>query len=297
MHNLISGRSRVSRTSRAATNLGIGLTLLTLAGCDLINPDEQVPAYLSIAPYVYSPGTDGPPTANPASSFIYVDNQLLGVFDLPAKVPVLRAGEVSVRLVPAIYPDGQRGTRVVYPFYTDYAFKPTITPGQTLRVMPPVTYSTVARLPFEISENFDQSTSTSFTVSAVPSAPYVLESGVDLNGQKVGRVQGIPGKNDVFFLESVWEDPLPNRGAPVYLELDYRTTMPFQVGVKYNNGFVSDLTVYPNSEWTKLYVNLTDEVSRFNNDMAEFKIYFQGFPTGSAGDFFAFDNVRLIRPQ
>ncbi len=285
---------------RAVASWCAGGTLLVLGSCDLINPDEQAPAYLRVAPFAYSPAVPGSPaTATVSSAFVYANNLLLGVFELPAKIPVLQQGSVSLRLVPAIIPDGQRGTRITYPFYTSYSLTTTLQPEATVRVNPTTSFDvTATELPSFVQDDFtiDDNVSRAFTL--ISNGGYRQEAAVDdTSRQGVGRVVGIAGKTDVFFLQSVWQGILPNGGAPVYLEMDYRSTMPFQVGVKYGANDASDLTVFPTRTWTKLYVNLTDEVSGVNNASTEFQIFIKGFPTGAANDFFAFDNVRLIRPR
>lgn len=306
MYHLFAGARAGARPGlRVALASLAALTLLAVSGCNLINPDEAVPAYLSIAQPVYAPAPGDPAAAaasvNVVSAFVYASDLFIGVFDLPAKVPVLQAGDVSVRVAPAIYPDGQRATRVVYPFYKDLKTRVRLVPGQVLPVAPAVAYNpATTHLPFDIEEEFAPDVP-AFTLSSLASAPYTLEAGVadDAAHPQVGRVRGITGRTDVFFLESVWKGPLPGRSAPVYLELDCRSTMPFQVGLTYNSDRVGDLTVYPSDHWTKLYVNLSEEIGRIHttNASAQLSIYIEGFPTGVAGDFFAVDNIRLVRPK
>ena len=300
MQNLFSGNGRVCRTLRAVAGRSATLALLAVGGCDIINPDEQVPAYLRVAPFAYSAGVPGSPaTANATAAFVYANNLLLGVFELPAKIPVLQQGEIRLRFVPAIYPDGQRGTRVTYPYYTPYSLTAVLEPAATVRIAPTTGFDAArVELPSLVQDDFtvDDALSRAFTVGSV--AGYRQEAAVDDTFRLgVGRVRGIEGKTDVFLLQSIWQGLLPNRGAVIYLELDYRSTMPFQVGVKHGNNFATDLTVYPSRTWTKLYVNLTQEVSSVDNASTEFRVFIQGFPTGAANDFFAFDNVRLIRPK
>ena len=315
MSHLFSGFRWLCRLGSCGTVLGAGLSRgllgLAIGGCNLINPDEQVPAYVRIESFAYIPGVaGGPDTYDIASAFVFADNQLLGVFDLPAKVPVLREGPVKLKVEPAIYADGQRGTRVVYPFYTSYSSTSVLTAGTALRLDPATSFTTSAtsstisvQTPFDVADDFTTVTGDrAFTL--LSSASYQQEAAVvDTFRTGVGRVQGVEGKTDVFFLESRWKGTLPQKGAAVYLELDYRSTMPFQVGVQYGlpnfpfTGEAADLTVFPKREWTKLYVNLTDEVSRVNNLAYHFQVFIKGYPTGKAKDFLAFDNVRLVRPK
>ena len=62
---------------------------------------------------------------------------------------------------------------------------------------------------------------------------------------------------------------LPQAGAPVYLELDYKCNIQFLIGVYINPPASSDLPVIPKDllwinkkeEWNKIYVNLTSTIS------------------------------------
>ncbi len=286
---------------------------LLLGGCDLINPAEDVPTYLQLAPFSYTPGVMGAPvTADLPAAKVYANGLLIGIFDLPAKVPVLAAGNVPVRIVPAIIIDGQRATRYEYPFYTDVKQTLELVPGATTRLALPVSFNERAiQTDFDVSDDFDNAADLRDFGSPRSTLPagtnYVLEAGVTEGGRSgVGRVKGLPNRTENFLLESIWKGALPQRGAAVYLELDYYSTMEFRVGVSAGltsqptsiRSYRADLTVLPKREWTKLYVNLTEEVSGVNNPTgADFQVFIQGFPTGAATDVLALDNVRLVRPK
>jgi hypothetical protein len=314
MENIQSKRGRVSRLtqSRKLSVLCVAaLLLMNIGGCDLINPDEQIPAYLQLDRYAFTPGVSGGPvTGTPPSAVVYANGLLIGIFDLPAKVPILASGIVDIRIEPAIIPDGQRATRVTYPFYTDYKQKLNLTSGEVTRVPLATTFKEQAiQLPFVVKDDFDDNGSRAFVVSSTVTPKYELESAVrDAPvgwGGGYGRVKGFEGRQDAFILESDWRGFLPQKGKAVYLELDYRSNIQFAVGVASalstqtnpSRNYRADLTVFPKSEWTKLYVNLTEEVSRVNNDAYDFKIYLQGVPTGDKDDYLAIDNVRLIYPK
>lgn len=295
--------------------------MLLLAGCDLINPDEQIPAYLRIEPFAYTPGmTDGPITSQVSDAWVYVDSKLLGVFELPVTIPVLHAGPTKVDILPGIYADGQKGARLIYPFYKQLATTINFVPKQITPLTPPTSFDDAITHQFnEVNEDFNSSTpgAVKFDLNAATGVGYQLQTNVradpaglqlqipaDFGG--VGLVQGISGKTDVFYLDSQFYGFLPQRGAPVYLELDYRSSMPFKVGVAWNTtnnaqgaNFTrnADLTLFAKPEWTKLYVNLTDEISYVNNSAAKFKLFIQGLPNGDAGQYLAIDNVRLVRKK
>lgn len=295
------------------------LALLALlgTGCNLINPDEPIPAYLRIEKFDYTPAAGAPLTSNATDAWVYVDSKFLGAFELPVTVPVLKSGPTPVTVLPGIYADGQKGARLIYPFYSKLITTINFVPKETTRLTPPLAFDpTVTHAFDEVSEDFTTDNDPAFVLKSVNS-DYRLRPNVrtDPSGLSlqipaafggVGLVQGIAGRNDVFFLDSRFYNFLPQKGAPVYLELDYRSTMPFQVGIAWSTSPTqtganltrsSELTVFPKEEWTKLYVNLTDEISYVNNPAAKFVIYLEGFPTTDAGQYLAIDNVRLVRDK
>ena len=60
-----------------------------ITACDIINPEEDIPAYIEILPYEYSPESGGSSSTKITDGWIYVDGEFLGAFNLPSTIPVL----------------------------------------------------------------------------------------------------------------------------------------------------------------------------------------------------------------
>lgn len=311
---LISACLRTLQASRAGWRWGLAvlpalplLLPLLLGGCNLINPAEPVPAYVHIRPFRYVPGiADAPATQYALDATVYANNQLLGTFDLPATIPVLASGTTQITVYPSIFADGQRTLRFPYPFYAGQDLALDLKPGQTTRIEPTLAYT--ARTQFAFKADFQSVNALVFSLTPVSRPRYQLlindsdslAGSLRGSGGKVGLVLGRRDTTTSFFLESDFNGTLPQRGRPVYAELDYRATMAFRVGVIYapDGGApvrVADLTVYPKREWTKLYVSLIDEVSNVNLPATLFRLSIEGLPTGAPGEYLALDNVRLVR--
>ncbi len=301
---------RVGGWRGRAVLLALPLLLPLLGGCNLINPAEPVPAYLHIRPFQYVPGVaDAPATQYALDATVYANNLLLGTFDLPATIPVLASGATQITVYPSIFADGQRTLRFPYPFYAGLDLPLDLKPGQTTRIEPTLAYT--ARTQFAFKADFQSANALGFSLTPVGRPRYqLLVTDADSlagslrgSGGKVGLVLGRRDTTTSFFLESDFNGTLPQRGRPVYAELDYRCTMAFRVGVVYTPDGggapvrVADLTVYPKREWTKLYVSLIDEVSNVNLPATLFRLSIEGLPTGAPGEYLALDNVRLVREQ
>lgn len=287
-----------------------GLTLLAGAGCELINPAEDVPAYLHLPRIAYSPGDpQATITGDPRDAWVYVNDKLLGTFELPATVPVLASGDTKVNVYPGVIVDGRPGVRFIYPFYSATERRVTLTPGQTTE-FPVATSVDPAKTDFYVATDFQDPGSLGFRqptslngvqyeLLPVDVAPDDSLYFAGANG-RIGVVPGQVGKEEPFYMESDFIGTLPQRGKGVYAELNYRATMPFQVGISWRvtaSGTPNrdaQLTVFPKRTWTKLYVDLTDEVSYVNNPAALFRLTIIGVPSGAAGEYVALDNVRLL---
>ena len=55
--------------------------------------------------------------ANITDAWVTMDGINLGVFELPAQIPILDEGEHNFRISPGIKENGMSATRMIYPFY------------------------------------------------------------------------------------------------------------------------------------------------------------------------------------
>ena len=78
-----------------------------------------MPAYIKIDTIkldTYYP-EQGSKSANITDAWVYVNDNLVGVFELPALLPVLHRGPNKLQIYPGIKLNGISSTRVPYPFY------------------------------------------------------------------------------------------------------------------------------------------------------------------------------------
>ena len=87
--------------------------LLLLSSCELINPEEDTPAFIKIDNFDY---TDVG-TAKIVDAGVYIDNDLQGIYPIPNTIPVLKQGNHSVYIAPGIKENGISASRTNYPFY------------------------------------------------------------------------------------------------------------------------------------------------------------------------------------
>ena len=133
----------------------------------------------------------------------------------------------------------------------------TFTPGQITTITPTVTYRSSAT--FEWREDFESAGHTfNDTLTA---AGIVQVTDEVFEGNKSGHIHL---NTDTFACE-VRSNPVlnvPTNGNPVFLEMNYKCTHSFNIGIVKSSGehYVS-LVVNKSDTWKKIYINLTSEIN------------------------------------
>ena len=72
------------------------ILFLLFAGCSLTDSDQPIPSYLVVNEVSVSTlPAQGAPTHKITDLWVYADNQLIGVFEIPARIPILVNGETT----------------------------------------------------------------------------------------------------------------------------------------------------------------------------------------------------------
>jgi len=112
------------------------LIVLVLTSCQKEDTDD-IPTYLKINNVALNEGST---TSNITDAWVYVNDQLQGVYELPAKFPVLEEEIQNVRIKAGIKVNGIASGRIAYPFYSSYYEDITFTPNETKTINPTVSY-------------------------------------------------------------------------------------------------------------------------------------------------------------
>ena len=279
------------------------LTLLTIlsffiSSCEIINPAEEIPSYIRIDTIpLTTQATEGPNTCKITDAWVYVDGKSIGAFELPCTFPVLASGKHQIEVLPGIKLDGIAATRAIYQFYQPYQSTVDLTPKLTTLVKPNTSY--YSNINFDFVERFNppgfyfEKTSYSDTnIVIVPDNSYAKNEG------KYGAGY-VDAAHSVFEFATHNAYVLPNTGKPVFLELDYKCTIPFAIGlyITYNDGSVTQYPVFvvnKSDNWNKTYINLTQVVQR-EQTATNFKVFFRGEYESDVTDCHVFlDNIKLI---
>jgi hypothetical protein len=283
--------------------LQIALILIGLWGCSLMDPDQDVPSYLIVPEVQFSPGENqGTASVNVTDLWVYSSTDVVGVFPLPAVVPVLPGDFAggAVTLLAGIRENGISNSRAPYPFYTTLDHVPSGTAGSRDTLLPVLELVEDVRLlrveDFENSNVFG---------NLAGGEGMVRTDGVEVvfEGEYSGRIE-VDVDAPLARVRTVEQEYDLQGGVPAFLELDYRCNQSFAVGVYgYRNGLETKhlaLVINPTEEvgaairWNKLYVDLGPVINA-QGVADHFEVYVECIleadrESGSVG----LDNLRIL---
>ena len=119
------------------------LSIILVYGCKAFDKEEPIPSYIYIEKIdltVKPGGVQGTNAHDIKDAWILANGELIGVFELPCRVPILKSGETEIIIFAGIKVNGQSNNRKFYPFYD--VFKQTVNLQPTVidTLKPNVTY-------------------------------------------------------------------------------------------------------------------------------------------------------------
>lgn len=285
---------------------------MLISGCELLDPAEQIPSYLQIDSFhmVDNPiANEGSLSHDIRDAWVFVDDELIGIYELPAKIPVLQSGNHKLTIGPGILVSANSTIRDNYPFYNAYTDDDFLfESGVTHTVSPVSSYRDPGNTyAYEIIDDFESIISQidSFSGSQVPLIR-TNEEGFVFEGEGSGLAEIKSTDTAAYFRSDV--AVLPGNGKTTYLEIDYYSDYTFTVYGRAINTDLSDqtfelLTLKPTTDedgeepWKKVYINMTSMTSGASNPEG-FYIFFSvvglSNPSDRKDGFFALDNLKFV---
>jgi hypothetical protein len=281
----------------------ISVLIIFCSSCNLINKKEQIPSYIRIDSIKVSTHDNpeyGSNSSKITDAWVYVDDQVVGAFELPAKVPILKTGIHTVKIFPGIKVNGIAATRAIYPFYQPYTTSMNLIAGinNAITVNPTLTYYSTTV--FQWEESFEsagisiKNTVFSDTTINKTSAhdPLVYE------GAYSGVIY-LDASHSFFQGTEIDSCYLPNGESPVFLEMNYKTNESINVGLYGINGSEVEkldiLTINKSDTWNKIYVNLNNAINRTSINAQFYKVFFEVTKTDDVAEpVILMDNIKLL---
>jgi len=267
-------------------------------GCESADPAVEVPAYLSINSFDLNTdyATEGTDDHNITDVWVLVGDQNLGAYELPAVIPVIANGAQDVDLIPGIKVNGISSTRSIYKFIDGANSTETLVPGSTVNISPQVSY--YSDITFEWLEDFEIGSTLEKLSSSDTDIAVVSVTSLPAMGSKSGVIY-VDAINDFYIGATNGKQFILPLGLPVYLELNYASTIEFSIGaikktVQGNESLPPFFNVFPSGEWNKIYIDLTPYLQS-HIDALSFEIYFTcSYTSTVTTNRVLLDNIKLI---
>lgn len=286
------------------------LTIL-FGGCNLYNPAEPIPSYIhineikvSVTDTSSAAGGQGTRSSKITDAWIYIDEQLIGCFEMPCTIPVLWDGTHTLKIRPGIKVNGIAATRAPYPFY-DYYTQPVSLERGSITTITGATVKYLNSTHFYWIEDFEG-------ISSLDTNSHISETGLKYPTGTIANPDIFEGtKSAVGYLRSsnlTFECFSHNKytlsKADAFLEFNYKCNSIFSVLLEgytmqgttiTNSQQVEALTFNPSENWNKAYLYLTPAIRELGS-ATQYKIYFlmQNL-SGSDSIGVALDNLKLIQ--
>lgn len=287
---------------------GVLLAASIVLGCDKEKYQAAVPAYMRLDAMQLTTNfaQEGTASSKITSAWVYMDGALVGVYELPAEFPVIGSGNHSFEVFAGINENGTAATRVPYSFYNAYAETINLVPGEVhyfnagADSIPKVTYrsnATIVKIEdFEgVGINLIETSKSDTLLYSVQDSAYSFvypgEDGIN------SGVAYLPNRNAIWEVSEQSGRNLP-AGLPIYLEMNYKNTLPMVVGLYITTpaSIIQAQTAIlnPSEDWNKIYINFYSDVTGYSTAY-EFKVFVGSLTTGSGGiDSIYIDNLKLV---
>ena len=285
-----------------------------LSSCEIINPSEEIPFYLRIDSISFIDSTKSPVgpakagTQKITDAWVFVDGIFVGTYELPATFPVLAGpGHHTVRVSAGILLSAQSTERRVYPFFTNYPISlDSVELGKTYTIKPKSSYDPIAvKYPIEALGQFPETFEGVGTIfkytpnSKVDTIIRTDDPALVFDGD-YSMIMEMNSTKDYMEFETVKAYSLPNNLRPTYMELNFRTDVNLNIGIYAIDNNTSNVTevnfitlVPTNNTWKKVYLNVSNELSAFDN--SKYKFYFKANHDSTlTSSKVLIDNVRIL---
>jgi hypothetical protein len=284
------------------------LLILLVSACDVFDKNEPIPGFVYIEAgdlVVASDGSEGPNTNTIIDAHIFANDIFVGTIELPGSAPILEEGPTRITIGAGIRNNGISSDRIIYPFYEFLETNIDLKPG----VVSPISEDSIARFQYfptgdapqlEILFEGFENIGNVWEPSQIEGTPIINTSNGEevLSGSSSGKIvldDEFP-VFEVYSQEPEWDMSGIVPIDVVYLELDYRGNNPIEIGIRTRNPSVRKifaLGLNPTEEWTKVYVELTNEIGQGQTN--DFQIYLQAVKTTTDEQAIIYlDNMKVV---
>lgn len=280
-------------------------------GCQLIDPIEDVPSYIQIDSFRMEDNLladEGSLSHDIRDAWVFIDDEMIGIFELPAKIPILEDGTHKLTIGPGIFVSTNSLRRDNYPFYNAFIDENfNLIPGETQFVTPVSSYRTPENTySYEIIDDFE---SIVVQIDSFGGSQVAIEQTEDpryvFEGDGSG-LMSIKSTDSLAFFRTPVRD-FPGGGNLTYLEIDYYTDFTLSIyGRAINTGLTDEtfelINLKPTTDedgedvWKKAYINMTSMTSGASNPSGFYIFFSVGLSQSSQrkDGFVGIDNIKFM---
>ena len=280
------------------------LTVFIVFGCVKNNPD---PSWLEVKEWTLQSnsglsGSEGELTQNLSEAWVYINDEVIGIFEVPFKIPILKSGSVNIKIFPAVKNNGISATKKIYPFLEVFELNADLIKNQTLTLNPITKYKSITQFwiedfedPLNVKIDVDQNTS---AILSVPTSNVNLQP---FNGNFYGKIN--LNTTDSSWIASTRDQLSIQKGKEAYLEVDYYNTNSMLTGVLYVNPDNSTtnnphITLTPQDinsiRWKKIYIDLKELIGYSPNGSNILQSFIATLDEGKTEGEIRIDNIKVV---
>lgn len=276
--------------------------LCTQYSCEVINPAEDVPAYLTISSFTL---TDNPDVnerslaAKIVAANVLVNNETVGVISIPGTLPVFAAGEATITLDPLVQQNGSGEMLEIYPFWERVNLAGNFSPDDTLVVNPQTRYvsgvtvygSDFTGTDILFVQELDENSQTAVSIT---------NQGGQAGEGTVGKIT-LTDDNPIFEGATTEGELIDVSGANrAFLEVQYKTDVNLLFGVLDKTAGNTETVfreygVLAKDSWNTLYFDMSSLL--ISQNVGRFQLVMSAtYPVGSGLDeaIILLDNIKVV---
>lgn len=283
---------------RSALTIFFLVLLVSGSGCNVINPSESIPTYVRIDSCSFVTkdyAREGSGSQKITSAWVYFNNQAIGTFKLPATVPIIMDGPGDLAIIPGIALNGL-SFETQYPFFSTYDTSIAVAQGKTISITPKINYLESTK--FQWKEDFELGIGNRFVeVNSDKAEDTGITKVSDdrvFEGAGSGYIQ-LDSKHPSS--EIITNDGFPITQGKAYLELNYKSTTSFVVGLQttQSSNIVFEYIggVKPKDSWNKIYFDLSAFTATYQTSPYRLMIK-TTLDEGLSEGYVLFDNIKVV---
>lgn len=231
---------------------------LTILSCDLTDNEDPAPAFIQIDE-VTTTGGQGAQTDQIEDVHVFVDGQAIGVWPLPARIPIVATGsEQKISFLAGVRLFGVQSMATTHPFLGLVEIDRTFEVGETVQLND-LSFPYLDNVEYEFVEGFETRNIFSDDKDDFSANNIQRSNEASRSGNFGGLIQ-LTDSTGVFEAATQFTYSVADiDGQNLYLELDYKSEAPILVGVTSLGQFLTDewvVLISESEEWKKMYIDL-----------------------------------------